>query len=224
MFASLRKAANSLFDGAFSRVAAKALLLTAFLYVALFLAAAWGVHHLPRFGADWVNRALDVLVPLLLLLLPFLMGAPVMAFFASLFLNDLAKAVEARYYPADPKAQGAPFGASLVAGLKLFALVAALDLLLLPLDAALPGIAETVTVLVNGWLLGTEYFELVALRHVSRRASEGLRRRHRGTVFTGGVLLALLAAVPFVNFIAPLFATAFMVHLYKRYEHQEHPA
>jgi CysZ protein len=224
MFASLRKAANSLFDGAFSGAAVKALVLTAVLYAALFVGAVWGVHHLPRFGADWVNQALGVLVPVLLLLLPFLLGAPVMAFFASLFLNDLAKAVEARYYPGDPKAQGAPFGASLIAGLKLFMLVTVLDLLLLPLDAALPGIAEAATILLNGWLLGLEYFELVALRHVSRRASEGLRRRHRGVVFTGGVLIALLAAVPFVNFIAPLFATAFMVHLYKRYEHQEHPA
>ena len=211
-------------DGAFSGVAAKALVLTAVLYAGLFVAAAWGVHHLPRFEAGWVNQALDVLVPVLLLLLPFLLGAPVMAFFASLFLNDIAKSVEAQYYPKDSKAKGAPFGESLIAGLKLFVLMVVLDLLLLPLDAALPGIAEGATVLLNGWLLGQEYFELVALRHLSRHASEGLRRRHRGVVFTAGVLFALLAAVPFVNFIAPLFATAFMVHLYKRYEHQERPA
>jgi CysZ protein len=224
MFASLRKAANVLRDGAFFGVAAKAIVLTAVLYAALFVAAEWGVHHLPHFGAAWINQALEVLVPVLLLILPFLMGAPVVAFFASLFLNDIAKAVETHYYPADPKPSGAPFGQSLVTGLKLFVLITALDLLLLPLDAALPGIAETATILINGWLLGREYFELVALRHVSRRASQALRRRHKGAIFTAGVLIALLAVVPFVNFIAPLFATAFMVHLYKRYAHQERPA
>jgi CysZ protein len=224
MFASLRKAANALLDGTFSGVAVKAIALTAVLYVTLFVAAEWGVHHLPHFGAPWINQALEVLVPVLLLLLPFLMGAPAAAFFASLFLNDIARAVETHYYPADPKPSGAPFGESLIVGLKLFILITTLDLLLLPLDAALPGIAETATILINGWLLGWEYFELVALRHVSRRASEALRRRHKGAVFTAGLVIALLAAVPFVSFIAPLFATAFMVHLYKRYAHQERPA
>ena len=36
-------------------------------------------------------------------------------------------------------------------------------------------------------------------------------------------MLAALAAIPIVNFFAPLYGAAFMVHLYKRYVHEERP-
>lgn len=38
-----------------------------------------------------------------------------------------------------------------------------------------------------------------------------------------GLVLAVLAMVPLVNFFAPLFGAAFMVHVYKRYVHEERP-
>ena len=223
MFASLRKAANLLFDRTLSRLVMWSLLLTVALYVVLFVAAVYGVRHLPTLGAPWVNTLLDFVVPVLMLLLPFFLGAPVAAFFASLFLEEIAKKVEARYYPADPKASGAPFGTLLFTGLRLAALVVLVDLLLLPADVALPGIAELVTVLVNGWLLGREYFEMVALRHLSRTAADAMRRRHSGGVFLGGVIISVLTLVPIADLITPLFAAAFMVHLFKRYWHEERP-
>jgi CysZ protein len=42
-----------------------------------------------------------------------------------------------------------------------------------------------------------------------------LRKANRGTVFVGGIVIAGLASVPILNLLTPLFATAFMVHLYK---------
>lgn len=223
MFASLRKAANLVFDRAFTGVVVWSLLLTVALYAALFTAAYWGVHHLPVLGSPSVNAALDVLVPVLMLLLPFFLGAPVAAFFASLFLDDIAKKVEARYYPADPKASGAPFAATLIAGLRLGLLVIVVDLLLLPFDAVLPGFAELATVIANGWLLGREYFEMVALRHMSRSAVNALRRRHPSRVFFAGVVVSVFTVIPLANLYAPLFGAAFMVHVYKRMVHEGRP-
>ncbi len=223
MFASLRKAANLLFDRAFSGLVIKALLLTTVLYVALFAAVWYGIHQLPTLGAPWVNQAIDVLAPILLVLAPFFLGAPVAAFFASLFLEKFAQEVEARYYPADPRASGAPFGATLFTGLRLSLILVVADLVLLPADAGLPGIAEVATIFVNGWLLGREYFELVALRHLSRSAATALRRRHGGAIFIGGLILSVLTAVPLADLFAPLFGAAFMVHMFKRYVHEDRP-
>ena len=224
MFASLRKAANTLFDRTLSGVVAKSLLLTFILYAALFVAVLYGVHHLPVLGAPWINAAIDFLTPVLLILLVFFLGAPVAALFASFYLEGIARKIEAEYYPADPRASGAPFGAALFAGLRLATLVILVDLALLPVDVAVPGIAELVTLLVNGWLLGREYFELVALRHFSRTATYALRRRHAGGVFLAGAVISILTAVPLVNLFAPLIGTAFMVHVFKRYEHEDRPA
>ena len=224
MFASLGKGLKILFDGSSFGVVVWSLLLTIAIYVVLFAAAVYGVHHLPTLGAPWVNTFLDLAVPVLMLFLPFFLGAPVAAFFASLFLEEVAKKVEARYYPADTVATGAPTGTLLFTGLRLALLVILVDVLMLPADVAVPGIAEFATVLVNGWLLGREYFELVALRHLKRSAADALRRRHSGSIFWAGLVISVLTLVPIINLIAPLFAASFMVHLFKRYSHEDRPA
>lgn len=224
MFASLRKAANLLFDRRFSRLVMWSLVLTLLLYVLLFVAVVYGVHRLPTFGAPWVNTLLGWAAPIFMLLLPFFLGAPVAAFFASLFLEQIVKKVEARYYPADAKGSGAPSGATFFAGLRLAVLVVLVDLVLLPADAAVPGVGELVTILANGLLLGRGYFELVARRHISRTAADALRRRHWSGVFAAGVIISVLTVVPIANLIAPVLGAAFMVHLFERYWHKEHPA
>jgi CysZ protein len=224
MFASLRKAASLLFDRTLSGVVVRSLVIAVVLYVLLFVAAVYGVYHLPLLGAPWVNALLDWVTPVFLLMLPFFLGAPVAAFFASLFLGQIVKKVEARYYPADAKASRAPSGVTFFGGLRLAVLVVLVDLVLLPADAAVPGVGELATILVNGLLLGRGYFELVARRHLSRTAANALRRRHWSGVFLAGAIISVLTLVPLVNLIAPLFGAAFMVHLFKRYWHEEHPA
>ena len=69
---------------------------------------------------------------------------------------------------------------------------------------------------VNGYLIGREYFELVALRHLPFAEVAALRKRHRMRVFLAGVIIALFTTVPLLNLFAPLFGTALMVHTYKR--------
>lgn len=224
MFASLRKAAKVVFDPAFSRVVIKALLLSLILYGALFAAVWYGVHHLPVvLGAAWVNDLLAMLAMMLMVVLPFFLGAPVAALFASFFLDEIAAEIEARYYPADPRAPSAPLGPALHPGIRLALLLVGIDLVLLPADVGVPEIGEIATIVINGWLLGREYFELVALRHISRGAVDALRRRHRGGLFAAGIIISLATLVPIVNLLAPLFGAAFMVHMFKRYVHEDRP-
>ncbi len=42
-----------------------------------------------------------------------------------------------------------------------------------------------------------------------------LRKAHRGQLFLTGLVIALLLTVPVVNFLAPVTATAVMVHLFE---------
>jgi CysZ protein len=68
----------------------------------------------------------------------------------------------------------------------------------------------------NGYLLGREYFELVATRHMPSAQARRLRKSNRLTVFLCGLIIAGLASVPILNLVTPLFATSFMVRVYKR--------
>lgn len=66
---------------------------------------------------------------------------------------------------------------------------------------------------VNAYLLGREYFEMVALRRLDPRSAQRLRQVYRLRFFIAGLVIAGLLTLPVVNFVAPLLAAAFMVHL-----------
>ena len=227
MFASLAKAIGNFFDGTLKGVIVRAVALTVLLFAVLLAVIEIAVFHLPILGAAWVNHLVEILAPVALLVGVFFLGAPVAALFASLYLDRVARVVEARNYPRDASAPGATTATAISAGARLAAIAIALNALLAFVDLeliAIPVLPEVLTVIVNGWLLGREYFELAALRHMSRADAKKLRRRHRVSVLMGGTLISFLSAIPMANLFAPLFGAAFMVHLTKRFVREEQPA
>ena len=84
-------------------------------------------------------------------------------------LDRIAAKVDAQFFPNDPKAPDTPLATGVRAALRLVGLCLLINILLLPMDIGIPGLAEIVTILTNGWLLGREFFVLAALRHLSRR-------------------------------------------------------
>jgi len=212
-----------IFDPAFFRVVFISILLTVILFGALFAGAEYAVAQLPTLHWHWVNVALEIVTPVLAVLLVVSLGAPVAALFASFFLDGVARSVERKYYPADPKASGAPVVSSLFLALRFTGLIVVVTLALLPFDVILPGVGSAVTLVADAWLLGREYFELTALRHMSRGAVDEMRKRHRFAILGAGLLIALLSLIPFADLIAPLFGAALMVHVFKFYQHQERP-
>jgi CysZ protein len=84
-----------------------------------------------------------------------------------------------------------------------------------------PGVNIAAFFLVNGYLLGREYFEFAAMRFRDEPEAKALRRRNFGTVFLAGLAIALFLAVPIVNLLTPLFAAALMVHLHKMVSAEE---
>lgn len=101
-------------------------------------------------------------------------------------------------------------GTSLKFGLVVMAVnILALFLLLIP------GVNVVAFLAANGYLLGREFFELAAFRHLPQAEAKRLRKANRLRVFVSGLAIAGLVSVPVLNLLTPLFATAFMVHTYK---------
>src|SRR5690606_42140482 len=78
-----------------------------------------------------------------------------------------------------------------------------------------PGVNIAAFFLVNGYLLGREFFEFAAMRLLPEAEAKALRRRNAGTIFLAGLVVAAFLAVPLLNLLTPLFAAAMMVHLHK---------
>ncbi len=165
--------------------------------------------------AGWLTFVLGIFASLGLALALALLLAPVTALIAGFFLDDVADVIEKRDYPNEPPGRPLPLGEAVAGSLKFLGVVILGNLLALVL-LLVPGVNLVAFFLVNGYLLGREFFEFAAMRYRAPAEARLFREKHRSTVFLAGLLLAGFLAVPFVNLLTPLFAAGLMVHLHKR--------
>ncbi len=188
------------------------------LSLACFVGAWFGIDRLlgMTFVADsWLGHTLVDWVATLALV--WFLFPIVTATFVGLLLDHVARAVERRHYPDLPPAPGQPFWTGLMASLRFFAVLIGANALLLLLVVTMPVAYPFAYYAVNGYLVGREYFELVALRRLSIAAARTLHARRSSTVLAAGVLVAFLMTLPFVNLLMPVVATAVFVHLFERW-------
>ena len=220
-----RAAAGQLFSAEFRGVFAKTLGLTLLALAALWfglkevfdwLALPWIDALLPGLPgwAGWLGFIAAILAGIGLALGLALLIAPVTAIVAGLFLDDVAETVERTAYPLDPPGKAVPVLQSMVLALKFFAVVIIGNLIALLL-LLVPGVNIGAFFLVNGYLLGREFFEFAAMRFRPEAEAKALRSKYAGTVFLAGLVIAAFLAVPLLNLLTPLFAASMMVHLHK---------
>lgn len=215
MLSDALRALRQTLSPAFRRVLWLSLALTVLVLALFGLAAQWALSVVPQFGTTWLGATLEWMARFFAVVVLIPLVHPVVSLVAGFFLERISAEVEALDYPADPPGRDLPVLQSLWVAIRFTLVLVAVNLVALPFYL-LPGINLALFWIVNGYLLGREYFELVALRHVSIEAAKDLRRRHRTRIFLAGIVIALFATVPFLNLLAPLFATAFMVHTSKR--------
>ncbi len=213
LFAAL-KAFQQLFTPGFRAVLFKSLGLTIGLFVLIWLGVQTLFQAFTILPYEWLNTTIAVIAGLGMIAgMVFLIG-PVTALFAGLFLDRIAEQVEARHYPNDPQGVEPPFSQSLGVAVRFAILLVFVNLFVLFI-ALIPGINVAAYLAGNGYLLGREYFQLAGMRHLPPHDVKALREAYSGRVLMSGMLIAFFAAIPFVNLLVPLFATSFMVHVFK---------
>ena len=217
---NLLLAVRQAFDPAFRAVALKTAAISAGLFALLMISLGWALDALTLFGIawlDWTIRAIAGAGAVVVGIMAFPLVATVVV---GLFLEEIADAVEARHYPDKPAAPGQSIASSLASAVRLVLVAAILNVLVLPLYLV-PGLNVFVFYGLNGYLLGREYFELVALRRIEPRAAGLLRGRSRWRVLLGGILITVLFSIPVINWLMPIIATAFMVHEFDALERRQ---
>ncbi|MEM8978481.1 MAG: EI24 domain-containing protein, partial [Pseudomonadota bacterium] len=69
---------------------------------------------------------------------------------------------------------------------------------------------------LNGFLLGREYFHLVAVRRVGLAEARRLRKLHFASIWAAGTLMAVPLSVPLLNLVIPIFGVATFTHIFHR--------
>ncbi|HVK91070.1 MAG TPA: sulfate transporter family protein [Mycoplana sp.] len=176
----------------------------------------WFNDYLPAVPdwAGWLTVVVGIFASVGLALSLALLLAPVTAVIAGFFLDDVAEVVEQRDYPADPPGRALPLGPAIVGSVKFLGVVLVGNLAAVLL-LFIPGINLVAFFLVNGYLLGREFFEFAAMRFRPPQEARLFRAKHASTVFLAGLAVAAFLAVPVLNLLTPLFAAGLMVHLHK---------
>jgi len=210
-------------DPVHRKVLGRALALTVLLFAGLW----WGCERLlagldtsgwPGWAASaWADGG--ALLGALLILPVFIpLFAATATGIAEIWLDQVIGAVEARYYPG-----GAARPVGIVTGLRLglgaTARLLLWNLLALPfyLVLLITGVGPLLLfVVLNGWLLGRAYLEMVAVRHLPAAEVAPWIAAHPYLRWQAGLVAAGLFAVPVVNLVAPLVGAGMATHLFHR--------
>lgn len=172
---------------------------------------------LPWIGEiSWLDTFLSwASLGLMLLLSGFLM-MPVASAFTGLFLEDVAKVVEAEHYPGLPPVRDLPLSETLRDTLAFFGVIIAANLIALMIYPFVIPFAPLLFLSLNGYLLGREYFQMAALRRMDRPDALALYQANRATIWLAGALMALPLSVPVLNLLVPVLGAATFTHLFHR--------
>lgn len=222
MFSALIKAFGQLSDPKLRRVIRLGIVGAMACYVALVALVWFTLTHVSLFEQGWADTGADVALGLTALVVPILFFPALATAIMGAMLDDVADAVEARHYPQLNWPRPQKWPEILLTTLRFLAVMVAVNLLVLPIYVVLliTGLSIGLFLIVNGYLLGREYFELVAFRRLDPKEARLCFRHNLGRLWLAGGVIAFLFSVPLLNLLAPVIGTAFMVHLFQSLRRQ----
>ena len=225
--ASFLAALGQMGDRRFRWVLIQGVGLTVLLLLGLYALVFFGVQWLLPDSIDlpWIGEVtfVEQLMSwgslILMMILSIFLMIPVASAFTGMFIDQVADAVEDRHYPGLPPAPHTPLADNIresigFLGVIIIANAAALLLYFTPL-------APFIFYGLNGFLLGREYYRMVAVRRLGRKGAITSYRRNLFTIWIAGALMAVPLTVPILNLIVPILGAATFTHIYHRLERKE---
>ena len=196
----------------------KSLLLTIVLLALLGIAGWFGMIRLIEWSgaADVVYDFAGIVAALLALIAAGILFRAVAMLVIGLFADDVVQAVESRHYPDRlAAARKVPLARSMAMGAGSAARFLIVNLALSPIYLLLlvTGIGPAILFfVVNGWLLGRDLGDMVAVRHVAATDLKAWRGSTAISRFVLGLIGTGLFVIPIVNLAAPVIVAAMATH------------
>ncbi len=222
IFSAFFKALGQIGDPRFRKVLFLGVGLTIALLVAVYAGFLWFIEWAVGDGVEfwligevtWIDDLLGWSSLALMLVLSVFLMVPVASAITSMFLDEVAKAVEDKHYPSLPSAPRVPLWDAVRDTVNFLGILIGANILALFAYVLMPPAAIFIFWALNGYLLGMEYFQLAAMRRLGRVKAKELRRAHRGTVWVAGILMAMPLSVPLINLLIPILGAATFTHIY----------
>ena len=224
IFGAFFKALGQLGDPRFRRVLLLGVGLTLALLIAATVGVLWFIQWLSGDTAQiwllgeirWLDDLLSVAGLGVMLLLSIVLMVPVASAITSIFLDEVAQAVEDKHYPALPRPEPQPMTEAFRDSVNFLGVIMAANIVALFFYALFAPLAPFIFWGLNGYLLGMEYFQLAAMRRIGRQNAKALRKANRGTIWAAGALMAIPLTVPVVNLLVPILGAATFTHIFHK--------
>lgn len=213
MLTSASRAIDQMTDPVFLGVVAHSVVWSTVAFALLATGIFYGGHALlaDHGWLGWLAGAAGALGTVVASLWLFL---PLATVIASLFVERISAAVEARWYPGLPPAKPASLLAQAGDGVTLGVRVLAMQAVALVATLVPPHVTGlAVGWAVASWAVGRGLFVPVAMLRMDRPAALRLYRHMRLDVLLLGGLMTAAGLVPILNLFAPVLGVAAMVHL-----------
>jgi uncharacterized protein involved in cysteine biosynthesis len=166
---------------------------------------------------DWFSQKLTSFFSgLFIIIFAWFLFPPTVMLVISFFLEQTIDTVEKQHYPNLPAPHEQSILKNFLYTMRFTAISLSLNVLVIPIYIIfffLGPLNLFVFYGLNGYLLGKEYFELITNRRLKPQDGIYLYKAAKGRVFIAGVIITFLMTIPIINLVAPVIATAAMVHL-----------
>ncbi|MEY8829474.1 EI24 domain-containing protein [Sedimentitalea sp. XS_ASV28] len=221
---SFSLALGQLGDPRFRRVLLLGLALTILLLIAATAGFGWLIGFLvgddatlPLIGeVTWLGDLASWTSLVVMMVLSVFLMVPVASAITSMFLDEVAQAVEDKHYPGLPDVPGVPFGDALRDTVNFLGVLIGANIVALLLYVMFPPLAPLIFWALNGFLLGREYFMLAAMRRVGRTRAKQLRAQYSTTIWVAGTLMAIPLSIPLINLLIPILGAATFTHIFHK--------
>lgn len=224
MIRALLLSFGQLFDRRVAAVFIKSILLTLLVFAGASFAVWVGMHQFATWlatwlgGAGWAAQFADIATIVLILVLHWLLFRAIAVAVIGVFADEIVEAVEARHYPqAHAAARAVPLSQSVAMGLGSVTRLIVINILLSPVYIMLliTGVGTPVAFfLVNSWLLGRDFGDMVAARHMPAGQLPKWRGRTRFRRFALGAFGTGIFFIPGLNLLAPVIGAAMAAHAF----------
>ena len=229
IFDSFFKAVSQIGDPRFRRVLALGVGLTFALLIAAYacflVLIQWLVGPdatVPVIGeVRWLDDLLSIGSLIFMLILSIFLMVPVASAITSMFLDEVAQAVEDKHFAYLPAVGKTAFWEAFKDTVNFLGVLITANVLALVLYALLPPAAVFIFWGLNGFLLGREYFTLAAARRIGLPEAKKLRRKHIGTIWLAGILMAMPLSIPLLNLVIPILGAATFTHIFHALQRRE---
>lgn len=198
--------------------------LTILLLFGLYAFAFWGIAWLvpDAITLPWIgeiglsDRLLSWGSLVVMMVLSIFLMVPVASAFTGIFLDDVADAVEAKHYAHLPPAPNVGLGDNLRESLSFLGVIIVANTLALVLYFT--PLAPFIFYGLNGFLLGREYYRMIAVRRMGRQEASASFKRNLLAIWAAGAMMAVPLTIPILNLVIPILGAATFTHIFHRLE------